>query len=467
MVFSSLIFLYLFLPVNIILYFISKNNTYRNIVLLCFSLFFYAWGQPFYMILLVFCSFINYVLSILIDKYRGSNKSKLFLILAVIFDLGLLGYYKYYNFFVDNINLIFSTDIAFSQVGLPIGISFFTFKIISYLVDVYRGDVNVQKKFYKLLLYVSLYHQIMSGPIVRYRDIEDELDNSVITAENMSYGINRFIVGLFKKVMIANTVGQTATAFMGSNFSELSVLGAWLGIIMYTLQIYFDFSGYSDMAIGLGRIFGFTYKENFNYPYIAKSVQDFWRRWHISLSTFFRDYVYIPLGGNRKHYIRNLFVVWLLTGFWHGASYNFIMWGLYYGMFLLIEKYFLSKFMNKLPSFILHIYSIVVVMIGWIFFYFLNIVDAFRFIKIMFGFGSTPLYNVKFEVEFFNNVILLAVAVLASTPLFKNIYNKYIEPLNRYKSVNIIHCIVKAFILIVCTIMLVGQTYTPFLYFKF
>ena len=467
MVFSSLIFLYLFLPINIVFYFISKNNTYRNIVLLCFSLLFYAWGQPFYMILLVLSSLVNYFLSILINKYQGNSKSKLFLIIAIIFDLGILGFYKYYNFIISNANFIFSTNLTLSKVGLPIGISFFTFKIISYMVDVYRGDVIVQKKFYKLLLYISIYHNIMSGPIVRYKDIEYELDNRVITPDSMSYGINRFIVGLFKKVMIANTVGLTATTFLGSSLSELSVLGAWFGIILYTLQIYFDFSGYSDMAIGLGGIFGFTYKENFNYPYIAKSVQDFWRRWHISLSSFFKDYVYIPLGGNRNRYIRNIFVVWLLTGFWHGASYNFIIWGLYYGVFLLFEKYFLSKLLSKLPTFISHIYSILVIIVGWVFFYFLNISDALSFIKIMFGFSSNPFYSVKFEVEFFNNIVLLIVAILASTPIFKNIYMKFVEPINKFKSVNVIHGFVSAAILVICTIMLVGQTYTPFLYFKF
>ncbi|MFA9422761.1 MAG: MBOAT family protein [Sedimentibacter sp.] len=335
------------------------------------------------------------------------------------------------------------------------------------MVDVYKGEVVVQKKFYKLLLYVSIYHQIMSGPIVRYKDMEAELDNRVITANNMSYGINRFIVGLLKKVMIANAVGLTATTFLSSNFSELSVLGAWLGIIMYTLQIYFDFSGYSDMAIGLGRIFGFTYKENFNYPYIATSVQDFWRRWHISLGSFFRDYIYIPLGGNRNHYIRNLFVVWFLTGFWHGASYNFIVWGLYYGAFMLIEKYFLSKLLHKLPSFISHIYAILVIIVGWVFFYFMNITDALEFIKILFGFGNNPIYDIKFEVEFFNNTILLIVAIFASTPIFKNIYKKIIEPTTKYKTVSIIHGFVNAAILVICTSLLVGQTFTPFLYFKF
>jgi alginate O-acetyltransferase complex protein AlgI len=307
----------------------------------------------------------------------------------------------------------------------------------------------------------------MSGPIVKYKDMENVLVKREINVSEFSYGLNRFMAGLFKKVMIANSVGAASAVFLESNLNEISILGAWLGIIMYTLQIYFDFSGYSDMAIGLGKMFGFTYKENFNYPYIAKSAQDFWRRWHISLSQFFRDYVYIPLGGNRKYYIRNIFIVWMLTGLWHGASYNFIIWGLYYGIFLLLEKYLLSKILNKLPRFISHIYLILVVIIGWTFFYFLDISKAFEFIKILFGFAGNPLYDVKFEVEFYNNVILLVVGILASTPIFKILFEKLDKNLNNNKVANVLHGFVNVAILIICTIMLVGQTFTPFLYFKF
>lgn len=467
MVFSSLVFLYLFLPLNLLFYFISKNNNYRNIVLLCFSLLFYTWGQPFYILLLTASALVNYILALFIDKHKESIQGKTFLILAIIFDLGLLAYFKYYNFFIENVNFIFSSNIALSKVGLPIGISFFTFKIITYVVDVYKNEVKVQKSFYILLLYISMYHQIMSGPIVRYKDMEASLNERETTSEQFSYGINRFMAGLFKKVMIANSVGAAASVFLESNLSEISVLGAWFGIIMYTLQIYFDFSGYSDMAIGLGKMFGFTYKENFNYPYIAKSAQDFWRRWHISLSQFFRDYVYIPLGGNKKYYIRNIFIVWMLTGLWHGASYNFIMWGLYYGIFLLLEKYLLNKILNKVPYFISHIYLILVVVIGWTFFYFLDIKEAFQFIKILFGFAQNPLYDIKFEVEFYNNAVLLSVAILSSTPLFKIIFEKLDKSFNNNKITNILHGIINVLILAICSVMLVGQTFTPFLYFKF
>lgn len=468
MIFSSLVFLYVFLPINIFFYFISKNNTYRNVILLSFSLFFYAWGEPFFISVLLFSGFINYLFALLVDKYRGSYKCKLSLFLAIFIDLGLLGYFKYYNFFVDNLNSVLNLNIGFNRFGLPIGISFYTFQIISYVVDVYRQDVPAQKRFYKLFLYMSLYHQLIAGPIVRYKDVENEIDNRVITSSNMSYGINRFIIGLGKKVLIANTAGQTATIFLNSNFSELSVLGAWLGIILYTMQIYFDFSGYSDMAIGLGRIFGFTYKENFNYPYIAKNVKDFWRRWHISLSSFFRDYVYIPLGGNKHHSIRNLLIVWVLTGFWHGASWNFIFWGLYYGVFLLLERTVLSNIINKLPSFISHFYLMMVVTIGWVFFYFLDLTQALKFISILFGFSKNAFYDIKFEVEFFNNIIFLIIAALCCTPVFKIMGNKFTE-LYKTKNNNIylLHTIFNIAILIISTIMLIGQTYNPFLYFRF
>ena len=468
MVFSSLIFLYIFFPLNIIFYFIIKNNTYRNLVLLSFSLFFYAWGEPLFISVMIFSGLINYFFAILVDKYRGTPKSKLSLFMAVFIDLMLLGFFKYYNFFIGNLNFLFSTNIGLSKIGLPIGISFYTFQIISYVVDVYRHDVPAQKKFYKLLLYMSLYHQLIAGPIVRYKDVEHEIDNRIITEDQMSYGINRFIIGLLKKVLIANTAGQTATALLGSNFSELSILGAWLGIIMYTLQIYFDFSGYSDMAIGLGRVFGFTYKENFNYPYIAKSVQDFWRRWHMSLSSFFRDYVYIPLGGNRQHFVRNLLIVWMLTGFWHGASYNFIVWGLYYGIFLLLERTVLSNIIKKLPAFVSHIYLMLIVTIGWVFFYFIDLAEGLQFIKILFGLNGNALYDIEFEVEFFNNIVFLIFAILASTPLFKNMFSKLSEQLNaRDKSLYVLQTLFNAAILIITTIMLVGQTYNPFLYFRF
>jgi len=432
-------------------------------------LFFYAWGEPFFIFALLLSGIINYFFALKIDKHKGTSKSKMFMYAAVMIDLSMIGIFKYYNFFASNINFVLNTNIGLSSIGLPIGISFYTFQIISYIIDVYRQDVPAQKKFYKLLLYMSLYHQLIAGPIVRYIDVANEIDNRVITPNNFSYGINRFIEGLLKKVIIANTAGQVATMFLDSNLNELSILGAWLGIIMYTIQIYFDFSGYSDMAIGLGRMFGFTYKENFNYPYIAKSVQDFWRRWHISLSSFFKDYVYIPLGGNRLHFVRNVIIVWMLTGFWHGASWNFIIWGLYYGFFLLLERKFLSKVLNKTPSIITHIYLMLIVIIGWVFFYYIDITKGLKFIGIMFGYGQNPLYDIKFEVEFFNNIVFLIVASALSTPVFKKIYAKINEiiVISNHKPTKLAVLVFNAVILIISTIMLVGQTYNPFLYFRF
>jgi alginate O-acetyltransferase complex protein AlgI len=434
-----------------------------------FSLFFYAWGEPFFISVLLLSAVINYFFALVIDKNKGTYKSKIALYSAVLIDLSMIGIFKYYNFFVSNINFILNTNIGLSSIGLPIGISFYTFQIISYVVDVYRQDVPAQKKFYKLLLYMSLYHQLIAGPIVRYIDVANEIDRRVITPSNFSYGINRFIVGLLKKVIIANSAGQIATMFLDSNLNEISILGAWLGIVMYTIQIYFDFSGYSDMAIGLGRMFGFTYKENFNYPYIAKSVQDFWRRWHISLSSFFKDYVYIPLGGNRKHFIRNVMIVWMLTGFWHGASWNFIMWGLYYGIFLLMERLFLSKVLNKIPAVLSHIYLMLIVIIGWVFFYYIDITKGIQFIGILFGYGNNPLYDIKFEVEFLNNIVFLIFAAALSTPVFKNIFNKISELIiiNNYKPSKLIVVAFNALILIISTVLLIGQTYNPFLYFRF
>lgn len=465
MLFSSLIFLYMFFPINIILYFISKNNTYRNIILLCFSMFFYAWGEPFFIFLMIISAFINYIFAIYINKSKKTIKSKALLVVSIIINLFILAFFKYFNFFISNINFVLRANIDFINVGLPIGISFYTFQNISYIVDVYRREVEPQTKFYKLLMYISLYPQLMAGPIVRYKDVAFEIDNRITTLDKISYGINRFAIGLLKKVLIANTAGKVATSFLNSNFSELSILGAWFGIIMYTLQIYFDFSGYSDMAIGLGKMFGFTYKENFNYPYIAKSVQDFWRRWHISLSSFFRDYVYIPLGGNRKNFIRNVIIVWMLTGFWHGASYNFIVWGLFYGVLLLFERLLIGKLLMKLPSIVSHVYLIIIVMVGWVFFYYIDILQAVDFIKILFGFTHNPISNLKFEVEFFNYIIFMIFAILMSTPIFKNI-NNYIKSKNNSFD-ELFSAVFNGIILIVITIMLVGQTYNPFLYFRF
>jgi alginate O-acetyltransferase complex protein AlgI len=308
------------------MYYIIKNRTYRNWILIITSLLFYAWGEPVWITILILSTFINYFLAIVCGKNRTNRKGKTALILSIAENLLVLGLFKYSGFFADNINRLFGSNLGIVQLGLPIGISFYTFKIISYVADVYKGEVQAQKSPFKLLLYVSMFHQLMAGPIVRYKDIAEQIDNRTETAAQFNTGVNRFIIGLGKKVILSNTAAKAAESFLGTDYTRLPVLGAWLGILLFALQIYFDFSGYSDMAIGLGRMFGFTYKENFDYPYISKSASEFWRRWHISLGSFFKDYVYIPLGGNRRFKIRNLFVVWLLTGLWHGASWNFIIW---------------------------------------------------------------------------------------------------------------------------------------------
>lgn len=472
MVFSSLTFLYLFLPLNLLFYFMFKNKTYRNIVLIIFSLAFYSWGEPVWITLLIFSSTIDYYHGLIAEKYRGRWQSKLALISSLIINLSLLGFFKYSGFIADNINSLFNINIPHSQFSLPIGISFYTFQTISYVIDVYKGDVKAQKSYYKFLLFVSLFHQLVAGPIVRYKDIAYEIENRDTTISKFSVGINRFIIGLGKKVIFANTAGEISEVFLNGDIANLPILGAWFGIALFAIQIYFDFSGYSDMAIGLGRMFGFTYKENFNYPYISKSATEFWRRWHISLGSFFRDYVYIPLGGNKKFQIRNLFVVWFLTGLWHGASWNFIVWGLYYGLLIMIEKIFLMKLLNKIPKWISHIYLTISVLIGWVFFYFTDLSMAIKYIGVMLGFGDNSLINLDFRIQFSNNIIFFLLAIIACTPIMKLIKNtiiKYIQRLNL--SENIYHEILRPvfnfIIIMMATTLLVGKTYNPFLYFRF
>ena len=362
--------MYLFLPICLLLYFILHGIKARNYLLLVMSLLFYAWGEPKWIILMIVTTLIDYGAGLLVDQYRGQKLAKWALAGSVVITLSFLAVFKYLGFFNQNLNQIFGAELPTQIFNLPIGISFYTFQAITYVVDVYRGKAQVQRSYANLLLYVALFPQLIAGPIVRYTDIAAQLENREMTLPGFSKGITRFVTGLGKKVLLANIAGQVATSLIGGDLSKASVLGAWLGIFAYTFQIYFDFSGYSDMAIGLGHMFGFTYVENFNYPYISKSITEFWRRWHISLSTFFRDYVYIPLGGNRRHQLRNMFIVWALTGLWHGASWNFVLWGLYYFVFLAIEKLFLGKFLEKLPAVVGHAYALFIIVVGWVFFYF-------------------------------------------------------------------------------------------------
>lgn len=469
MVFSSLVFLYLFLPISFILYFISKNQTYRNAILIILSLFFYAWGEPVWITIMMFSAFIDYIHGLIAEKYRGKWQSKAALISSIIINLSILIFFKYTGFIIENIEYITKTNIPYKGFNLPIGISFYTFQTISYVVDVYRGEVECQKSPFKMLLFVSLFHQLVAGPIVRYKDIANDIDNRVITSQTFIQGINRFLLGLGKKVIIANNVGDIAELFLKTELRDLSILGAWFGIFLFSLQLYFDFSGYSDMAIGLGKMFGFNYMENFNYPYIAKSAKEFWRRWHISLGTFFRDYVYIPLGGNRKYKIRNLFIVWFLTGLWHGASWNFIVWGLYFFLLIVLEDIILSKIFKKIPGIFSHIYLIFAAIIGWTIFYFTDLSYGLNYLGVMFGQGNNPLLDSYFKINFTNNLYLILLAVISCTPILrivKNILSTKMPKLyHGYSQLG--QPVVNLVILAVSTILLIQMTYNPFLYFRF
>jgi len=472
LVFSSLFFLCVFLPINIFLYYAVNNNTYKNAVLIVSSLAFYAWGEPIWISVLVLSALFNYFIGVSIERSRGSRKGKGILVLAVAVNLFVLGFFKYFGFITESINTLLGISVPVISIGLPIGISFYTFKSISYIVDVYRGEVGAQKSFFKFLLYISLFHNLVAGPIVRYKDIEQDIENRALGFESFSNGVSRFIIGLGKKVIIANQANEFSKAFLDMDYSRLPVLGAWAGILLYAIEIYFDFSGYSDMAIGLGKMYGFNYKENFNYPYIAKSVTEFWRRWHISLTSFFKDYVYIPLGGNRKHHVRNMLVVWLLTGLWHGAGWNFVVWGLYFFVLLVIEKYILLKFEKKIPAVFWRLYFVAAILVGWVFFYHTGIDRAFRFLGIMFGINAPSLSSPEVGIFLNSYMIFIVIALVGCTPLMKSIFDRIKGSLQRirigaYSVDQLIKSTVNIAILICPIIMLVGQSYNPFLYFKF
>lgn len=463
MLFTSISFLYYFLPTIIILYFITPKK-YRNYILLIFSIIFYMYGEPKYVILMLVEILVAYFGALLIDKY----KSKEIFLITIIIHIGLLCVFKYTDLFIGTINSIFKTNISFLNIALPIGISFYTFQILSYVIDVYRGKVKVQKNILKLATYVSLFPQLIAGPIVRYETICDELDNRDETIEKFSLGVRRFIIGLAKKVLIANMLGELCTKF--SLVDERSVLFYWIFAISYMLQVYFDFSAYSDMAIGLGKMFGFTFLENFNYPFISKSITEFWRRWHISLSSWFKDYVYIPLGGSRKgtlKLVRNILIVWFLTGIWHGAAYNFIIWGLFIGVFLVIEKLWLSKYISKLPKFLRNIYVLFIIMISFIMFNAGSINEAFFNIKGLFGLNKEVFIN-NYTIYYLKSyLIVLIIAIFGATPLFKNIIEKLKKSKCLNKIINILEPIFLVILLLLVTAYLIDSSYNPFLYFRF
>ena len=467
MLFSSISFLYYFLPITLTVYFICKNK-YRNIILLISSLFFYFYGEPKYTILMLISAFSAYVHGILIDKFRDKKYSKVFLVSGLSINLGILVIFKYGDFIIKNINYIFSLNINLLRLTLPIGISFYTFQTLSYVVDVYTNKAKVCRRFTNFATYVCLFPQLIAGPIVRYTTIEDELQNRTHSFEKFAYGVNRFIIGLAKKVILSNNLGLLVSIISKSD--EKSILSYWIVAVVFTLQIYFDFSGYSDMASGLGRIFGFDFLENFNYPFISKSIKEFWRRWHISLSTFFRDYLYIPLGGNRVskfRWIFNLFVVWSLTGLWHGDSWNFILWGLYFALLLIIENLFLQKLLNKLPVIIQHIYAKFFIIISFVIFNNENMKDLFNSLYNMFNFKNLILYN-DFSIYYLKSYsIILIISIIASTPLLKNIIDKINESKKGEKVMSLMNVIFNVVILIVVTGYLIDGSFNPFLYFRF
>ena len=465
MLFTSISFLYYFLPALIIIYFITPKK-YKNIILLIASLLFYFYGEPKYVFLMIAEIIIAYIGAILIDKYK--NQSKNILIITLFIHVFLLIIFKYTDFIIQTINDISNANIKLLNIALPIGISFYTFQIISYIIDVYNGKVNVQKNIIKLATYVSLFPQLVAGPIVRYQTVEKELDDRVHSFNNFAYGIRRFTIGLAKKVLIANALGELCSKTFLAD--EKTVFFFWIFGISYMLQLYFDFSAYSDMAIGLGRIFGFHFPENFNYPYISKSITEFWRRWHISLSTWFKDYVYIPLGGNREgkyKQIRNILIVWLLTGIWHGANWTFLIWGLLFGIILIIEKIWLNKFMEKLPSFIRRIYVLFIVMILFIIFNSDNMSVALTNIKGLFGMNGEAFVN-DYTLHYLNSYLpVLIIALLGSTPFIKILIDKLRK--NKYVNniINILEPILIVVILVVVTSYLIDNSYNPFLYFRF
>lgn len=461
MVFSSITFLFYFLPVVLLVYYLVPKK-YKNIVLLIASFAFYFYGEPKYTLLMMFSIICTYIFGLLINKYK--KYSKLFLVISITISVGILAYFKYINFIIENINLWLANKIDFIHVALPIGISFYTFQMISYIIDVYKGKAKVQKNILKLALYVSLFPQLIAGPIVRYTDIEEQLENRKHTFQKFALGVRKFIIGLGKKVLIANVLGELTAVFLVSK--EMSVLYYWMYGISAMLQIYFDFSGYSDMAIGLGKMFGFDFMENFNYPYIATSITDFWRRWHISLSSWFRDYVYIPLGGNRVSklkWIRNILLVWMLTGLWHGAAWNFVFWGLYFGILLIIEKLFLEKILKKLPKFLSRIYTLIIVMISFIIFNGESFAQIVQNIGGLIGIGEIPLVSNESLYYLKSYLIVMVIGIIGSTPILKNIINN----IKLNKVINLLEPIFLLLTLLICTSYIIDGSFNPFLYFRF
>jgi len=466
MLFSSVPFLYYFLPCVILLYIIAPKAI-KNSVLLLASLIFYAWGEPRYVVLMVITILLGYVLGLLIEKYQGKTASKVFLVISLASSLGFLAYFKYADFFIDNFNAVTGLGVPFLNVALPVGISFYTFQILSYTVDVYRGEVKAQRNIINLATYIALFPQLIAGPIVRYSDIVLQLENRTHSFDKVAEGVRRFVIGLGKKVLIADVLAKFGTAFAASE--DKSVLFFWLYGISYALQIYFDFSGYSDMAIGLGKIFGFDFLENFNYPFISGSITEFWRRWHMSLGSWFRDYVYIPMGGNRCSKLRNLFnifVVWMLTGFWHGAAWNFILWGLFFALLLLVEKLWLLKHLKKMKV-VNHIYVLILVLFSFVLFASVDLSQLVVNVGGMFGAGGIPLVSTGTLYYLRSYGVVFILALIGATPLLKTLALKIKNTNVGGKIMNVLEPVALVALMLVMTAYLVDGSFSPFLYFRF
>lgn len=473
MVFSSLLFLFRFLPAVLIAYYIAPRSL-SNLILFLFSLLFYAWGEPIYIFLMLISIIVSCTSGIFIDRFRKMEKmgaAKGVLIVSSVISLSLLGFFKYADFVIEIVNHSSGAGIAMLHIALPIGISFYTFQTLSYMIDVYRGEAHVQKNLISFGTYVTMFPQLIAGPIVQYKTIDQQLRSRQETMEQFAQGVHRFLIGLGKKVLLADNVGVLWNTIQALHYDKIPLLTAWMGIAAFTFQIYFDFSAYSDMAIGLGHMFGFRFLENFNDPYISKSITEFWHRWHISLSTWFREYVYIPLGGNRVHrwrHICNILIVWLLTGIWHGASWNFVIWGIYYGMLLLIEKFILGKYLKKLPMALQHIYCMFFVMLGWSLFAFDELGHGIEFLKTLFGIYGQGFLNRETIYLFSNNICLLIFCVLGSTKLPKHIGKWFLTRFVQYDVLQIIvQNVFYISIFLLSVAWLVDATFHPFLYFRF
>lgn len=469
MLFSSITFLYYFLPCVLFVYFLAPKKL-KNVVLLIFSLFFYGWGEPKLVLLMVLTIIVGYVLGLMTEK--NPWKRKLYLSLSLVYSLGTLGYFKYANFFVENINAVTGLSVQTLKIALPIGISFYTFQILSYNIDVYRGEIPAQKNLLHLATYITMFPQLIAGPIVRYKNIKEQLEQRIHSVDKVALGIRRFVLGLAKKVLLANSFGELCTIFRESG--EKSVLFYWMYAIAFSLQIYFDFSGYSDMAIGLGKVFGFDFMENFNYPYISKSITEFWRRWHISLGSWFRDYVYIPLGGSRVSKTRwffNIFVVWMLTGFWHGAAWNFVIWGLYFAVLLVIEKFCLLKYLQQTKIFG-HLYTVFFVVMGFVIFNASSMGEAWQDISGMFGVGVTsgmiPLVSPEAVYYLKSYACLFIFGIVGATPIMKSMTDKVLDSEKKSsKYVSFAEPVVLLALMVWITAYLVDGSFNPFLYFRF